>query len=541
MASRVSVWILPDQLRVDHPALRLAEKDHANDRDEVRVVLVESRAWMRRLPYHRIRQVLYLSAGRHFAAELEAKGYQVEIIQAETSREGLVEHVGRHRPSRLITMQAAEYGPRRWQLGAMAEDLGVPVEVLPNSQFLVERFNPIPRPEVGRLYVMEDFYHAIRRRFHLLVDSGGEPTSGRWNFDLENRRRLPKRAAIPRPPRFEPDEITRAVIEEVEASGFGVGSALGFDLATTRLDAEGAFDDFLRRRLPGFGAFEDAMSRDDGVLFHSMLAPQMNLGLLDPLEMARRAEAEYRQGRSPINSVEGFIRQVVGWREFIYWQYHRQMPGLRRANAWESTRPMPRMFWDARTDMACVRGVVGRLIDSAYTHHIERLMVVCNFCLLAGVDPAAVADWFLTFYADSHDWVVLPNVIGMGLNADGGLTATKPYIASGAYINRMGDFCPACPHRPEVREGPDACPFTTLYWSFLIRHEDELAANPRMGLALVGLTRIDAPERERITAQAARFLSKLEPWTGPPGGADPDVGPVAEKPRQTLRQKSLLS
>jgi len=227
MASRVSVWILPDQLRLNHPALRLAEKDHAGNRDEVRVVMVESRAWMRRLPYHRIRQVLYLSAGRHFAAELEALGYQVEIIRAETSRDGLIEHVGRYRSTRLITMMAAEHGPRRWQLGPMAGELGVPVEVLPNSQFLVERFNPIPRPEVGRLYVMEDFYHAIRRRFRLLLDPGGEPTSGRWNFDLENRRRLPKRAAIPRPPWFEPDAITRRVIEEVEASGVGGGSARG--------------------------------------------------------------------------------------------------------------------------------------------------------------------------------------------------------------------------------------------------------------------------------------------------------------------------
>ncbi len=532
MARSVSVWILPDQLRLDHPALRLAETLGPSDRDDVRVVLVESRAWMRRLPYHRIRQVLYLSAGRHFAAELEAMGYQVEMVRAETSREGLIEHVERHRPTQLVTMEAAEYSPRRWQLGAMAEDLGVPVEVLPNTQFLVGRSNPIPRPEVGRRYVMEDFYHAIRRHFGLLVGPDGEPTSGRWNFDLENRKRLPKGASVPRALRFKPDAITRAVIDEVEASGFGVGSALGFDLATTRLDAEAAFEDFLRHRLPDFGAFEDAISRDEGVLYHSTLAPQMNLGLLDPLEMARAAEGEYHQGRSPINSVEGFIRQVVGWREFVYWQYHRQMPGLRRANSWGATRPMPRMFWDARTDMACIRGIVGRLIDSAYTHHIERLMVVCNFCLLAGVDPLAVADWFLTFYADSHDWVVLPNVIGMGLNADGGITATKPYVASGAYINRMSDFCPTCAFKPQVREGPEACPFTVLYWNFLIEHEEKLKKNPRMSLSLVGLTRIKPPERERIAAHAIQYLANLEPLTGStlPDQPSPAVGSLVDEP-----------
>jgi len=537
MASRVTVWVLPDQLVPEHPALRLAATLVANRRDDIRVVLVESRAWLRRLPYHRIRQVLYLSAGRHYAAELVALGYQVEVISAETSRDGLAQHVEQYEPSRIFTMEAAEYAPRRWQLGTMADDLGVPVGVVPNTQFLVGRFDPIPDPEPGRRYVMEDFYHAIRRRFRLLIEPGGTPTTGRWNFDLNNRRRLPKRAAVPRPLRFEPDEVTRQVIAEVEAAGSGVGSALGFDLAVTRAEAEAAFDDFLRHRLPDFGPFEDAMSRDDGVLYHSMLAPQMNLGLLDPLRMARLAEAEFHHDRASINSVEGFIRQVVGWREFIYWQYHRQMPGLRRANAWNATRPMPRMFWDGQTDLACVRSVVSRLTATAYTQHIERLMIVCNFCLLAGVDPSAVADWFLTFYADSHDWVVLPNVIGMGLNADGGLTATKPYVASGAYINRMSDFCPTCVYRPEVRAGPTACPFTTLYWNFLIEHEEELRPNPRLGLALVGLTRIKAAERERIMDQAAQFLDKLEPWTGPDHPPDRVGGTSPAKPRQA----SLLS
>lgn len=536
MAGRVSVWILPDQLILDHPALRLAERRAGGGRAGVRVVLVESRSWLRRLPYHRRRQVLILSAGRHFAAELERLGFAVDLIRADSSRAGLRAHVERHRPDRLVTMLAAEHAPRRWQLGGMADDLGVLVEVAPNTQFLVGRSDPIPDPEPGRRYVLEDFYHAIRRRFRLLIGPDGEPAAGRWNFDLDNRRRLPRRAAIPRPPRFEPDATTRAVIAEVEEAGWGVGSALGFDLAATRAEAEAAFDDFLRHRLPDFGAFEDAMSRDEGVLFHSTLSAQMNLGLLDPLAMARRAEAEYHAGRAPINSVEGFVRQVVGWREFIYWQYHRQMPGLRRANARGATRPMPRMFWDGRTELACVRSVVARLHATAYTHHIERLMVVCNFCLLAGVDPAAVADWFLTFYADSHDWVVLPNVIGMGLNADGGLTATKPYLASGAYINRMSDFCGGCPRDPAERTGPAACPFTTLYWDFLARHEAELARNPRLGLALVGLSRLGPAERARVAAEAARFLADLEPWGTPTSGVSPAPAPPTRPP---LRQDAL--
>ena len=254
------------------------------------------------------------------------------------------------------------------------------------------------------------------------------------------------------------------------------------------------------------------MSRRHGVLFHSVLSPYMNLGLLDPLDMARAVEAEYRAGRAPLNSVEGFIRQVIGWREFIYWQYHRQMPGLRSANHWNATRPLPAFLWNAHTDIACLRAVVERLLDTGFTHHIERLMLVCNFCLLAGVDPAAVADWFLTFYIDSHDWVVLPNVIGMGLNADGGLTATKPYVASASYINKMSDYCSSCRFNPKSRTGPDACPFNFLYWNFLIQHEAALRKNTRLGPAVLGLRHLDDDERHKVQTQAAAYLDSLAPY-----------------------------
>ena len=517
MKDRVTVWILADQLRLDHPALSTAEAELG--RAGVRVAIVESRSSLRRLPFHRKRQVLHLSAGRHFAAELRAAGFDVDLIVAEDSQEGLARHIKRHRTTRLVTMTAADYAPRNWQSGSMAEDLGVPAKVLPNTMFLVGRFNPIPDPEPGHRYVMESFYRAIRRHFNLLIEPDGGPTSGKWNLDAENRKTLPRAPRIPPSPGFEPDEITRAAMDEVEASGFGVGSAEGFDLPVTRADAESAFAEFLKCRLANFGPYEDAMSRSEGVLYHSALSPQMNLGLLEPLAMARAVEQEYRAGRVPLNSAEGFIRQVVGWREFIYWQYHRQMPGLRQANAWNATRPLPRMFWDGETDLECIRSVIQRLIASGYTHHIERLMVLSNFALLAGIDPAAVADWFLTFYADSHDWVVLPNVIGMGLNADGGITATKPYVASASYIKRMGDFCKSCCYRADLRTGPRACPFNTLYWNFLIENESILRANPRLGPAVLGLKRIGDAEREQIRAEARHFLDGIEPDSSSPGEA----------------------
>ncbi|QEH35236.1 Deoxyribodipyrimidine photo-lyase-related protein [Aquisphaera giovannonii] len=524
MSRAVSVWVLPDQLTTDHPGLAAAEAEVG--RDNVRVVLIESRSALRRLPYHRKRQVLHLSAGRHFAGRLRDAGYAVDLIAAPDSRAGLLQHVGRHRPARLVTMAAADFPARRWQAGAMADDLRIEVEVLPNAMFLVGRYDPIPAPEPGRRYVMESFYRAMRKRFGLLMERDGTPCSGRWNLDADNRRRLPRGRHVPEPPRFEPDEITRRVMAEVESSGHGVGSTRGFDLAVTHADAEAAFDDFLAHRLADFGPYEDAMSRESGVLYHSALSPQMNLGLLEPLSMARSAEAEYRAGRVPLNSAEGFIRQVIGWREFIHWQYHRQMPGLRSANAWDARRPLPRLFWDGETDLRCLGRVVRRLIATGYTHHIERLMVICNFCLLAGVDPAAVADWFLSFYADSHDWVVLPNVIGMGLNADGGLTATKPYIASAAYINRMSDFCPGCSYRPDRRTGEGACPFNTLYWNFLIEHEGTLRSNPRLGPAVLGLSRLGGEEREAVRRQAAAFLESLEAYAGP--APEPDTRRVEE-------------
>lgn len=510
MSRCVSVWILPDQLTLNHPALVAAEAEFG--RNSVRVVLVESRSWMQRLPYHKKRQIMCLSAGRHFAEELKEAGYSVERIAAEDSRIGIRKHLARNKPSRLLTMAAAEYVPRRWQFGTMPSDLGVDVEVLPNSMFLLGRFNPIPEPEPGRRYVMENFYRAMRKRFDLLMEPDGKPVSGKWNLDAENRKSLPKGLRAPEPPRFPPDALTRQVMTEVEESGHGVGSAEGFDLAVTRADAESSFAHFLEHRLASFGPFEDAMSRDQGVLFHSAISPQMNLGLLEPLAMAQAAQARYLEGKAPLNSTEGFIRQVIGWREFIYWQYHRQMPALRTANGWNANRPMPRLFWDGETDMACLGHVVRRLIATGYTNHIERLMVLCSFCLMAGIDPAAVADWFLTFYADSHDWVVLPNVIGMGLNADGGLTATKPYFSSAAYIKRMGDFCGACAYQPDRRIGPGACPFNALYWNFLIEHESILRSNPRLGPAVLGLSRVDAGERVAIQAEAKAFLDQLEPY-----------------------------
>ncbi len=455
----ISVWIPGDQLLPDHPALQAAAT--LTDRAHIRVLLVESTQRLTKLPYQRKKLVLLLSAMRHYAEELRAAGYTVDYRQAESAGAGLRAHVAAWQPQRLFTMATAEYRGRILQQ-RLARLLGAPVTVLPNTQFLTGRYNPYPQPR--NKVVLEHFYRAQRRYWGLLLDAQGEPLGGAWNFDRENRRPLPRTGlAIPSPLRFAPDALTQQVMKDVASLPNGVGRVDGFDLGVTRQDAEAAFDDFLRHRLANFGPYEDAMSQHSAVLFHSLLSPYMNIGLLDPLTMARRAEQAYHAGQAPLASVEGFIRQIVGWREYIYWQYWQQMPGLLHANGWRHTRPLPGFFWSGATEMKCLHQVIERVITLGYSHHIERLMVICNFCMLAGIDPAAVNAWFLTCYVDAYEWVVTPNVIGMGLNADGGQTATKPYIASANYIHKMSDYCTGCRFNPKVRTGADACPFNVLY------------------------------------------------------------------------------
>ncbi|NDJ60940.1 MAG: cryptochrome/photolyase family protein [Chloroflexi bacterium] len=506
-AAACCVWILGDQLLIDHPALQWAEAHTA--REQIRVVLIESRGRLQQLSYHRKKLVLLLSALRHYAETLRARGYVVDYVSAETFVDGLQQHVSAQQPDQLVTMAASEYATRELQ-SSLADRLQLPVQIVANTQFLVERHNPIPEPEPGKRYVMESFYRDMRRHYAILVTDDKQPVGGAWNFDKDNRQKLPKDAAPPPRISFTPDDITRQVLSEIAAVRHGVGSLDGFDLAVTHDQAQAALDDFLEHRLAGFGPYEDAMSSQHMLIYHSMLSLYINIGLIDPLTALRMAEAAYHAGAAPINSVEGFIRQILGWREFIYWQYWRQMPGLRMANSWGAQRLMPQMFWDGQTQMRCIQHVVERLLADGYSHHIERLMVICNYCLLAGVDPAGVADWFLMFYADAYEWVVLPNVIGMGLNADGGLTATKPYIASANYINKMSDYCKGCHFDHKQRLGEKACPYNFLYWNFIIEHEATLRANPRFGRSVLGLSRIDEAERRQIQAQADEYLAELE-------------------------------
>ncbi len=489
-----SVWILGDQLSPTHPGL-------APNR---RVVLIESLARLNQRPYHRRKLVLLISAMRHYAAELRAAGYEVDLRRAPDFLSGLRDHVATFGVQHLYCLAAAEYATRQFQ-HRLAAELGIPVTILPNTLFLVERFPPPRSPAL-----MEPFYRMIRRQTGLLIEPDGQPTGGVWNFDRENRRRYDGRP-VPPPLRFPPDTVTRQTIADLAvACPHAIGSVEEFDLPVTRAQALTALDDFITHRLPDFGPFEDAMSSAHAVLFHSQLSPLLNIGLLDPLETAQAAVTAYQRGHAPLASVEGFVRQIIGWREYIYYRYWELMPGLLQANAWGAERPLPAWYWTGQTRMRCLHCVIQRVLQNGYCHHIERLMVLCNFAMLAGVQPQAVNDWFLESYVDAYEWVVTPNVIGMGLNADGGRTATKPYIASAAYIDKMSDYCKGCFYDRKARVGPRACPFNTLYWNFLITHEERLRANPRLGPAVLGLGRLSAAERTTIAVQAEEVLERIE-------------------------------
>jgi deoxyribodipyrimidine photolyase-related protein len=504
----ISVWVLGDQLLKAHPAIEQARKTAGDE--NVRVLLVWNWNRVKRRQYQRKKLVLLWSAMRHYVEWLRGEGLEAELIESDTLEAALKQHVHRHHPTRLLTMAASEYLGRQFQQHKLQRVACVEVEVLPNTQFLVGQYDPNPNPDPHKRYIMENFYRDMRQHFDVLMDGRDIPAGGEWNYDAQNRKPLPKKGLhFPEPPRFEPDDITQEIMRIVDETGWGIGTVDGFDYAVTHEDAEAALRDFIEIRLPLFGDYEDAMTQQHRTLFHSMLSLYFNTGLLTPLDAVRAAEQAYHEGDAPINAVEGFIRQVMGWREFMYWQYWQQMPELVHKNAWHATSPVPDFFWTGETDMNCLHHTITDVINTGYSHHIQRLMVVSNFFMLTAVEPQAAVNWFIELYIDAYDWVMQSNVVGMGLNADGGRTATKPYISSANYINKMSDYCQHCRFNPRKRLGEDACPYNYLYWNFLITHEEKLRANARFGQAVLGLRHLDDEERTEVQKQAAEFIESL--------------------------------
>ncbi len=472
----------------------------------------EEATWVR---HHKQKIALTFAAMRSFAAELESRGLRVRYVRIDDpastgSIAGELERaLAEAGPFGRVVL--TECGEWRLQsaLAAFAARCAVPVEIRDDDRFLCSHSDFEAWARDRKELRMEWFYREMRRRTGLLMD-GDQPADGRWNFDAENRKRLPPGLRAPRRRRFAPDAIAREAIADVERlfpDHFGRLDAFGWP--TTAAQAQEALEHFLRDALPLFGDWQDAMATGEPFLWHSLVSTAINLGLLDPLEVCRRAEAEWRAGRAPLNAVEGFVRQILGWREFVRGVYWLKMPEYGRRNALEADRALPRLFWSGETDMVCVRETVIAARDHAYAHHIQRLMVTGNLMMLLGVHPDAVDDWYMTVFADAYEWVEMPNTRGMATFADGGIVGSKPYAASGAYIKRMSDHCGGCPYDPAARTGEGACPFNALYWDFLIANEQRLGGNARMAMPYRNLARFSETERAAITASAEAVRQRM--------------------------------
>jgi deoxyribodipyrimidine photolyase-related protein len=501
-------FILGDQLTRSLSALR--DIDRKNDH----VLLVEVADETRYVPHHPQKIVFILSAMRHFAEELRQEGLKVDYVKLDdpnnTGSFGgeLARAIERHAIDEVIMTE-----PGEWRVLHMMQDwretLAVPLTIRDDDRFIAS-LREFAQWAGGRKQLrMEYFYREMRKKTGFLME-GDEPLGGAWNFDADNRKSLPQNHQAPHRLRFKPDRITQEVIALVQKIWpHYYGQLEPFGWAVTRDDALKAFKDFIKHGLTRFGDYQDAMQQGEPFLYHSLISPYLNCGLLTAHEVCFEIDTLARKGRVPLNAAEGFIRQIIGWRDYVRGLYWLKMPDYAKGNALSAHRPLPEFFWTGETELNCLRQSIGDTLQNAYAHHIQRLMVIGNFSLLAGLDPRAVSDWFLAVYADAFEWVELPNVIGMALFADGGVMASKPYAASGAYIDRMSNYCGDCAYSPKERTGPKACPFNYLYWDFLDRNSKTLSRNPRLGMPYKNLKNMDAKRLAEIRGDSKRFLSKL--------------------------------
>ena len=497
--------ILGDQLSLDLANLA------AVDRQTSIVLMAEVADEAAYVPHHKQKLALVFSAMRHFADALRADGWQVDYRRLEEGGKSLTGEVLaaiiRHGADRVVAVEAGEHRVCALQAKWAAQS-GVPVEIRPDTRFLVSK-EGFAAWALGRKRLrMEDFYRWLRLESGILM-AGKLPVGGEWNYDKENRKTLPKGVPVPIAPVFAPDAVTQDVLAMVAArfpSNFG--TLEGFCWPVTRAEALVALDRFIKERLSGFGDYQDALVEGEATLFHSLVSTSINLGLLNPRECIDTAVAALEAG-APLNAVEGFVRQILGWREYVRGIYFLAGPDYVRENALAAKRPLPEIYWSGGSQMRCFDAAFEQTRDLAYAHHIQRLMVLGNFAMLAGVNPFALHEWFLLVYADAYEWVEAPNVIGMSQFADGGMLGSKPYAAGGAYLNRMGNHCKSCRYDVKLKAGPDACPFNYLYWDFLARHEVLLSKNQRMWTVYDGWRRFSPERQAEIRADAARFLDSL--------------------------------
>ncbi|UZK68359.1 cryptochrome/photolyase family protein [Sphingomonas sp. S1-29] len=485
------------------------------DRADAVVLMMEVVDEATYVRHHQRKIALLFAAMRHHAERLRGAGWRVDYVKLDDPQnEGgfsaeVARAVERYSPERIVVTEAGE-----WRVRAMLESwedrFDCAVEIRADDRFVASHADFEQWAADKKQLRMEFFYRGMRRKTGLLLDAEGKPEGGAWNYDAENRKPAKKGARPPRPLSFAPDAITREVLALV-ADRFGdhIGDLEGFDFAVTPEDALAQREHFLTHALASFGDYQDAMVTGEPFLWHAVLSPYINCGLLDPLDLCREVEKRYRVGAVPLNAAEGFIRQIIGWREYVRGIYWREGPEYTERNFLNARRDLPGFYWTGDTDMHCMAQAVRETIDHAYAHHIQRLMITGNFALLIGADPAQVQRWYLEVYADAYEWVEAPNVLGMSQFGDGGLLASKPYASSGAYINRMSDYCGHCRYDVKQRLGDDACPFNALYWDFLARNRGKLGDNQRLGMPYRNWDRMDAETQDALRAQAAGFLARL--------------------------------
>ncbi|SHO57745.1 cryptochrome/photolyase family protein [Vibrio quintilis] len=485
-----------------------------NHADDI-ILMCEVREEATHVKHHQKKIAFLFSAMRHFAQSLSGQGYRVIYVRLDDpdntgSFRGEVKRcAAKYNPAQIVLTHPGEYRVLQ-EVRTWSSVLGIPVEIRPDQRFLCT-------PEAFAHWAgrrkqlrMEYFYREMRQQYDILM-ADGAPVGGKWNYDADNRKPPKTGLQIPANSTFPPDEITTEVMQLVSqhfSSHFG--RLEPFCFAVTRKQALTVLEQFIQQRLVCFGDYQDAMLEGEPWMFHSHLSFYLNVGLLLPLECVKAAEDAYTQGKAPLNAVEGFIRQIIGWREYVRGIYWLNMPEYASLNYFEASRDLPDFYWHGDTKMNCLRQCIQETSNNAYAHHIQRLMVLGNFALLTGIDPKQVNEWFLAVYADAFEWVELPNVSGMILFADGGYLASKPYAAGGSYIHKMSDYCKNCRYQVTRKSGPDACPFHYLYWDFLARNRDKLSTNPRLGMMYSTYHRMNDDKKAAIREESALFLLSLE-------------------------------
>jgi deoxyribodipyrimidine photolyase-related protein len=501
--------ILGDQL--SHSLASLQDCDVDNDW----LLMAEVREETSYVKHHKKKIAFLFSAMRHFAEELLARGFNLHYTHyTDQHNQGSlfaeVEQLCKQKNiNKIVVTHPGEYRVLA-EMQCWQKKLNIPVEIRQDDRFLasLEEFSNWAKDR--KQLRMEFFYREMRKAWHFLMD-GDKPIGDKWNFDSANRKALPKDMAPPQPTQFTPDSLTLEVLDlvAVEFSDH-FGKLENFHFAVTREQALVVLDEFIAQRLFHFGDYQDAMVQGQPWMYHSHISFYLNCGLLTPREVIEQAENAYRNGHAPLNAVEGFIRQVLGWREYVRGLYWLKMPDYKNQNFLNATRSLPNFFWDTRTKMNCLHQCIKETSDNAYAHHIQRLMILGNFALLTGLHPDEVNDWYLIVYADAYEWVEMPNVTGMILFADGGLIASKPYAASGSYINKMSNYCQNCHYKVTAKNGALACPFNYLYWDFLDRNREKLGKNPRLGMPYRTLNNMTEEKRQTIQYDSQIFFKALE-------------------------------